>query len=226
MARFGRGDNGGSRALDDEGRGGTAVRERERTQVVEREPRGRAGTSAAEVRERGREEFGGIAWGSTLLGYLSSFGLAALLIALLSAAGAAIGLTEITNTAENESAETIGIGGGIGVLIALCLAYFIGGYVAGRMARFDGARQGVGVWLWGIIITVGLAVLGLVLGDKYNVLANLNLPRLPVGDETLTTGGVIAIAVVLIGTLVAAIAGGKLGEGFHRKVDRHALDRA
>ena len=214
--RFRRGGDG-----DVDG-GGTAVRERPR--VVERhEPAARA-TTAAAARERGREEFGGIAWGSTLLGYLSAFGLAALLIALLSAAGAAVGLTEIEDATQSASAETIGIGGGIAALIALSLAYFIGGYVAGRMARFDGARQGVGVWLWGVIITVGLAVLGLVLGDEYNVLANLDLPRLPIGDETLTTGGAIAIAAIVACTLLAAIAGGKLGEGFHRKVDRHALD--
>jgi hypothetical protein len=203
--------------------GGTAVRERD---VAPRGTTRRAATSAADARIRGREEFGGIAWGSTLLGYLSSFGLAALLIALLSAAGAAVGLTEIESTADGASAETIGIGGGIAALLALCLAYFIGGYVAGRMARFDGARQGVGVWLWGIIITVGLAVLALVLGDEYNVLSGLDLPRLPVGDETLTTGGAIALAAILVGTLVAAVAGGKVGEGFHRKVDRHTLDAA
>jgi hypothetical protein len=208
---------------DGEDGGGTAVREREAAPRATARP---GVATAGEARERGREEFGGIAWGSTLLGYLSSFGLAALLIALLSAAGAAVGLTEIENTAEGASAETIGLGGGIAALLALALAYFIGGYVAGRMARFDGARQGVGVWLWGIIVTVGLAVLALVLGDEYNVLSGLDLPRLPVGDETLTTGGAIALAAILLGTLVAAIAGGKVGEGFHRKVDRHTLDRA
>jgi hypothetical protein len=178
-----------------------------------------------EARERGREEFGGIAWGSALLGYLSSVGLAALLIALLSAAGAAVGLTELGDRAEGSSPEAIGLGGGIAALVALSIAAFIGGYVAGRMARFDGARQGVGVWLWGVIITVGLGVLALVLGDEYNVFANLDLPRLPVGDESLTTGGAIVVGAVLLGTLVAAIAGGKLGEGFHRRVDRHALER-
>ena len=208
----------------DEG-GGTAVREHPRVVETTHEAPGRA-TTAAAARARGREEFGGIAWGSTLLGYLSAFGLSVLLIALLSAAGAAVGLTDVRDATESASAETIGIGGGIAALVALSLAYFIGGYVAGRMARFDGARQGVGVWLWGVIITVGLAVLGLVLGDEYNVLSGLDLPRLPVGEETLTTGGAIAVAAIIACTLLAAIAGGKLGEGFHRKVDRHALDRA
>ena len=42
---------------------------------------------------------------------------------------------------------TIGVGGAIAVLVVLMIAYYCGGYVAGRMARFDGLRQGVGVWM-------------------------------------------------------------------------------
>ena len=40
------------------------------------------------------------------------------------------------------TAEQIGLGGGILLLAVLAIAWFCGGYVAGRMARFDGARQG------------------------------------------------------------------------------------
>ena len=213
------------RDVADDEDGGVALRERDRDETrVARSRTTTAGPTADTVRARGREEFGGISWGATLLGYLSSFGLAAILIALLSAAGAAIGLTKISDAAGDTSAEAIGLGGAIGLLVALCLAYFIGGYVAGRMSRFDGARQGVGVWLWGLIITVGLALLGVVLGDQYNVLNKLDLPRVPVGEGTLTTGGLITLAAVLIGTLLAAVAGGKLGERYHRRIDRYALD--
>ena len=88
------------------------------------------------------------------------------------------------------------------------------------MSRFDGARQGIGAWLIGLIVTVVLAVAGALLGAEYNVLERLNLPALPVGDTELATGGAIALAVVLAGTLVAAMAGGKAGERYHRKVDR------
>ena len=44
--------------------------------------------------------------------------------------------------------------------MALAVAYFAGGYVAGRMSRFDGARQGLGTWLLGLVVTVVLAVVG------------------------------------------------------------------
>ena len=114
----------------------------------------------------------------------------------------------------------IGLGGAIALLGALALAYFGGGYVAGRMSRFDGARQGIGAWLIGVVVTVVLAVAGALLGAEYNVLDQLNLPALPVGDAEFATGGAIALAAVLAGTLVAAMAGGKAGERYHRKVDR------
>src|SRR3954466_4428192 len=79
---------------------------------------------------RQREEFGGLSWGSAFFGWLVAVGLAALLIALLSAAGAAVGLTQTKPDAAAGSAGTIGIVGGILVLAILAIAYYAGGYVA------------------------------------------------------------------------------------------------
>jgi hypothetical protein len=39
-----------------------------------------------------------------------------------------------------------------------------------------------------------------------------------------TTGGGIALGLILIGTLIAAILGGKAGNRYHRRVDAAALD--
>jgi hypothetical protein len=43
-----------------------------------------------------------------------------------------------------QDAKSIGITGGIVLLVILFLADYCGGYVAGRMARFSEARQGGG----------------------------------------------------------------------------------
>jgi hypothetical protein len=102
----------------------------------------------------------------------------------------------------------------------LLVAYFAGGYVAGRMSRFDGPRQGAGVWAIGLLVTVLLGVAGVLLGAKYNVLQQLNLPRIPVDEGSLTAGGLIALAAVVLGTLLAAVMGGKAGTRYHRKIDR------
>jgi hypothetical protein len=172
------------------------------------------------VRARQRDEYGGINWGAAFFGWLVAVGLGVILIGLIAGGGAAVGLTQLSGA----DTETIGLGGGIALLVVLMIAYYAGGYVAGRMSRFDGARQGGGTWLMGLLITVILGVVAAVLGDQYNVLGQLNLPRIPIGSETLTTGGIIATAAVLLGTLIAAVAGGKVGERYHRRIDRLAID--
>jgi hypothetical protein len=172
------------------------------------------------IRARQREEYGGINWGAAFFGWLVAVGLGALLVGLLAATGAAVGLTELSETEAAGNASEIGVGGAIALLAALAIAYFAGGYVAGRMSRFDGARQGMGAWLLGLVVTAALAVVGAILGSEYNVLERLDLPALPVGDSELATGGALALAIVVIGTLVAAVVGGKTGERYHRKVDR------
>ena len=175
--------------------------------------------------DRQHERYGGLKPGAAFFGWLVAVGLGALLTALLSAAGAAIGFTRVSGTEAAqavESADTIGIVGGLLLLAVLAIAYYCGGYVAGRMARFDGARQGVAVWVIGLLVTIALAAAGVVLGSEFNVLQQLNLPRIPIDEGALTTGGVIALIAVLVVTLLAAIAGGKAGDHFHRKVDRAA----
>jgi uncharacterized membrane protein (DUF485 family) len=172
---------------------------------------------------RQREEFGGLSWGSAFFGWLVAVGMAALLTAVLSAAGAAVGLTSTSADDAAGSADTIGIVGGVLLLAVLLISYYSGGYVAGRMARFNGPRQGFAVWLMGLLVTIVLAVAGVLLGAKYNVLSSLNLPRIPVDEGSLTTGGLIALAAVVIGTVLAAVAGGKAGSHYHRKVDRVGL---
>jgi len=174
------------------------------------------------------DRFGGIHWLSAFFGWLSANGLAVLLVALLSAGGVAVGLTKGLPGADkasdvaNSNAGAIGIGGGIALLVLLAVAYFAGGYVAGRMSRFDGARQGVAVWIIGLVVVLLLGAAGAIFGAKYNVLTQLNLPRIPIDEGAATTGGIIALVAVLLVTLAAAVFGGKTGERYHRKVDRAA----
>jgi hypothetical protein len=192
------------------------TRERERASVRSgAEPLG-----SRDVMARQREEHGGLNWGAAFFGWLVAIGVASLLIAVLSAAGAAIGLTTTSASDASGSAGTVSIVGGIVMLVILPIAYYAGGYVAGRMSRFNGPRQGLGTWLIALIVTVVLAVAGVLLGAKYNVLSQLNLPRIPVDEGSLTTGGLIALAAIVIGTLLAAMAGGKQGTHYHRKIDR------
>jgi hypothetical protein len=174
-----------------------------------------------------KARYGGISWGAAFFGWLSANGMAVILISLLSAAGLAFGLSNTVssaNQAANSATSGIGLSAGIALLVALFLAYLAGGYVAGRMSRFDGVKQGVAVWVIGLIVVLLLALAGLIFGSQYNVLSQLNLPRIPIDEGTATTAGIIALVAVLVATLLGAILGGILGTRFHRKVDRVGFD--
>jgi hypothetical protein len=176
--------------------------------------------TASEVRAHQRDEYGGLNWGAAFFGWLVAIGIGVILTALLGAAGAALAISE------EAGVETLGIGGAIGLVVIALLAYFTGGYVAGRMSRFDGTRQGFGVWAWFLIVAVILAIIGAIAGTEYNVFGGLDLPRIPIDEGDLTTGGVITLVAIALGTLLAAMAGGKVGESYHRRVDRVGFERA
>jgi amino acid transporter len=170
--------------------------------------------TALRLRARQHDEFGGINWGSAFFGWLVTVGMAAILIGLLSAAGAAFGLSDVDDT------ERIGVAGGILLVLVLAAAYYCGGYVSGRMSRFDGARQGIAVWVLGLAVTLVLALAGTLFGAEYNVFEQLNLPRVPVDEGSLTAGAAVALVGVVVVTLGAAMGGGMVGERFHHRVDR------
>ena len=237
--RFGRDDtpttdNGGAVATGERGYDdGTAADQR--TSVMPGNGNGNGTATAAparprtgddavlldrDARLRQRDEFGGINWGASFFGWVVAIGIGVLLTAIASAAGAAIGLTDADTAKAN--ADTIGIVGGAILIAIAVIAYYAGGYVAGRMSRFDGARQGFGVWMIGLLVTLAVAAAGAILGDQYNVFEQLNLPRIPVSTSDLTTGGAIALAAIVLGSLLGAVLGGKVGQRYHRRVDRAA----
>ncbi len=186
-------------------------------------------TDRATAVAREKEQFGGIKAGSAFFGWLTATGMAVLLTALVAAAGTAVGLASDTdvNEAVNQAAQnsgTVSLVGIIVLLVILFLSYYCGGYVAGRMARFNGMKQGLMVWIWALIVAVLVSLLGLIAGQQFNVLANLNsFPRIPINEGTLTAGSIIAAIVLVVVALVGAILGGLAGMRFHRKVDRAGL---
>jgi hypothetical protein len=187
------------------------------------------GESRRRILSRERDEFGGVKVGSAFFGWLAATGMAVLLTALVTAAGAAIGITKGGSVADVASAQganakTVGLVGGIALLVILFVAYYCGGYVAGRMARFDGLKQGFAVWLWAVVIAILVAVIAWIAGSKYDVLSSVNVfPRIPVGNGDLTTGGIIALVAVVLASLIGALLGGVSGMRFHRKVDRAGI---
>ncbi len=175
-------------------------------------------TSGQEV---ARDRFGGVNTGAAFFGWLVAVGLTVLLVGIVGAAATAVGETlDLTQSDAEREAEALGLAAGITLVVVLMIAYYAGGYVSGRMSRFDGARQGWAVWLIGVAVAVVVAITGWIFGNEYDLFERVDLPSVPLSDETLTAGGVILAVAVLLGTLLAALAGGKVGLRYHHKVDR------
>ena len=122
--------------------------------------------------------------GSAFFGWLAATGMAVLLTALVTAGGAAVSIAQ-GNDAEAPTVETIGLTEAVVLLVIFFVAYYCGGYVASRMARFNGMKQGFAVWIWALVIAVIVSIGATVAGDKYDVLSNLNnFPRIPSGEAT------------------------------------------
>ncbi len=197
--------------------GGTAVAERPVTETeapVERD-------SLRTMRARQREEFGGVNWGAAFFGWLVAVGLGALLVGLLAAMGAAVGLTDVSATDTAGNVTDIGIGGTIALLAALVDRVLL--RRLRRRADVALRRRAPG---HGRVADRpdhdGRA------GDRR---ARCSAPSTTCssgstcrhcrsGTRELASGGALALALVVLGTLLAAVAGGKAGEHFHRKVDR------
>lgn len=173
--------------------------------------------------EQARDKFGGVNLGASFFGWIVAVGIAILLTGILGAVGAGLGFSGNVSQSEAErQAGTIGVAAAIVLLVVLALGYYCGGYVAGRMSRFDGGRQGFAVWIIGLVVTLVAIGLGALFGSQYNVLDRVSLPRIPIAFDQLGWGAIITGVGVIVLTLLAAIVGGKVGHRYHDRVDRLA----
>jgi hypothetical protein len=183
-----------------------------------------AGALRAEREQALRARYGGFAWGSDFIGLAVALFFTIVFFGIVGAIVGTVGYqmgapvpkvgSAITSTQQN-----LGLAGLLGGLLAVFLAYLIGGYTAGRMARFDGAQQGVGVVIWTIVVSIILGVVGGVLGNRFDVASQLHLN---VNWSSLTAAGAISLLVALLIMLLGAMLGGTWGARYHRLIDREA----
>lgn len=162
----------------------------------------------------------GFKFGAAFFGWLIAIAITVLLAGVVGAIATGVDYAATIDWAEmRNQAGTVGIVSGSLLLVVMALAYYTGGYVAGRLARFDGGRQGFGVWVIGLLVTLVVAGIGAFAGNEYNVLDRIEVPTLSLSTDTLTAGGLILAGALLLVTLIAAIVGGKAGLRYHRKID-------
>ena len=176
--------------------------------VTAREARRDPGVSQARAR------FGGIDLPATLVGTLAALALTVLLAGLV---GAAIG-TVGYQTGLEEEVEELSVASLVGGVVVLFLSFLVGGWAAGRMARYDGVRNGVLTAVWAIVLAALASALAAIFGDEYDVLRRVDMPQW-FSTDALTVGAIVSGAVAILAMLVGGGLGGAWGARYHRRAD-------
>ncbi len=172
-----------------------------------------------------RDRFGGLSFGGSLAGMLAA--IAATLV-IGGIVGAAIGGIAYETGLEDANGDEFAIGSVAAGLVVLFVSFLIGGWVAGRIARYDGVRNGAMVAVWFLVLAAVLTALGAWAASEYDVLVAADLPnwfdRWFNADE-LTAGAVVSGVVAIVVIFAGAMLGGALGARYHRRADRFLVDR-
>lgn len=194
----------------------------------------RQGTTAGQPRgyfeameereERLREIYGGIDWLASFLGFVFALVAGAFLAGIAGLVLVPLGFSPNLNAGVLGPAAITGL---VVVGVVLFLTYFFGGYVSGRLARFDGGLNGIMLVLWtlvaGLLVVLAGGILSSFLpaglaGQLRNVVQGSLLPAF----DNLVGIGAIGIGILVGAFLVALLGGfvgGRTGGRYHTDID-------
>jgi hypothetical protein len=205
------------------------------TRVIRTPPYGTQGDAAAyprgyfeaaeEREDRLRDMYGGVDWLASFLGFVFTLVASVLFSLIAGLVLAPLGMSLNLESGEIGAAVITGL-----VLIAILvfLTYFFGGYVAGRLARFDGGRNGAMLLLWTGVAVLVLALINAVLAGFLPSEVAESIDNLIQNNVLMTVGGLSGLGVIgiviLVGALLMALLGGflggRLGSRYHAEIDR------
>jgi MFS family permease len=190
----------------------------EAAELADTTPRGEVVTEAERAVgvAAARERFGGLDLPAGLVGMLTALSALVLIAGLV---GAAVGVVGYQTGLDEENVDDISLASLIGGVAILFLAFVIGGWAAGRIARYDGAKNGLMAAVWTLVLAAILSALAAVFGDEYDVFRNVDLPQWFDTDAFTVTAIVSGLAAILA-MLVGGALGGAWGELYHRRADR------
>lgn len=188
----------------------------ERDTVTNRDRIGGAESDLSSTKER----FGGADIVAALLGMFASLGVLVFLGALITAGAAGIEyqMNMIDIDGNLQDAEVIG---SIVAIVFVFVSFLVGGWATGRMARYDGAINGMGNALLFILMVAIFGALGIWAGAEYNAFANAGLPDWfsQFGSDDLTLKAAAAAAAGIVASLLAGYIGGSFGADYHTRAD-------
>ena len=167
-----------------------------------------------------KDRFGGADPLAGLLGMFTALGVLVFLGALIAAGNAGIDyqLNQIDIDGNLQEVEVVGA---IVAILAVLVSFIAGGWAAGRMARYDGAINGVGAALWFVLAAAVFGALGLWFGQEYNAFALAELPNWfgQIGADEVTLKSIAGALAGIVAAILGGGIGGMLGEQYHRDVD-------
>ena len=161
------------------------------------------------VREA-RTRFGGLDLPAALAGMLAAVGLTALL-------GTATAVVEAVRHDQGAHTSSLWVAGWITGAAVLVVALVVGGWVAGRIARYDGMGN---AWLSGLLFALvvgGAGGAGHWADDRWGWLKSVSAPGWVASPSRVT--GIAVTVTGIAAVLVAAGLGGALGARYHRRAD-------
>ena len=164
--------------------------------------------------------FGGADLVAAVLGMFAALGVLVFLGALIAAGSAGIDYQLNVVDVDGNLTEVEVVGTLVAIAVVF-VSFVIGGWATGRMARYDGAINGLGSGLFFIFLVAVFAALGTWVGIEYNAFANAELPNwiVPFTADDITVQVVAAGAAAIIACLFGGWLGGRLGEEYHKKAD-------
>jgi hypothetical protein len=172
-----------------------------------------------------RERFGGADVLAGILGMFTASGVLVFLGSLLLAGNAGIGyqLNQIDIDGNLQEVEVVG---SIVAIVVVLASFFVGGWAAGRIARYDGGINGIGAALWFILLVAIFGALGLWFRQEYNAFAGVDLPNWfgQLGADDLTLKAIAGALAGIVAALLGGYVGGIVGEQYHRDVDAALVD--
>jgi hypothetical protein len=167
--------------------------------------------------------FGSLSAISVLAGVVTAYGAFAVVAAI---AGAVASSLDVGTEFRTDDWTSSGAVASAITAAVLFVAYLFGGYVAGRMARRASTLHGLAVFVTSLVL--GAIAGGVVAGlaDNADLEQNLRSIGVPTTGDQVTGVAVAGVLVSLAAVLIGSLVGSSLGERWHTKLARRAVDPA
>lgn len=163
----------------------------------------------------------GLSLMSVLAGVLTAYGTFAIVAAIVGASISGSGVDTDFRTNDWTGSGAIAAAASAATLL---IAYLFGGYVAGRMARRNATLHGIAVFLLSLIAGAAAGAVVSLVGDNDELKSNLQSIGVPTSTDQIKGVAIAGAAVSLAAILIGSVLGAMLGERWHTKLARRAVD--